>query len=178
MKLEELKVINLVHNQFEDLELWYPTIRVKEEGITVHIVGEKAKEKYIGKHGLPAVSDLSFSNVNPDDYDGLLIPGGWAPDKLRRSEEVINIVKKMNEQKKPIGTICHAGWVLASAEIVKGRKLTSVPAIKDDLIHAGAEWYDEEVLIDENLVTSRTPADLPKYARSFIYLLKNWAEKK
>ncbi len=168
MDLSNKKVMIFAANQFEDIELYYPLLRLKEENIKVDIIGNKADQKYTGKHGMPIKSDYSFKDVNPQDYDGVLIPGGWAPDRLRRFPEVKNIIKEMNQSNKLIGTICHAGWVLASSDIINGSKVTSVSAIKDDLKHAGAKWEDKEVVIDKNLVTSRTPKDLPAYMKAII----------
>ncbi len=172
MELNNIKAINLIHDQFEDLELWYPVLRLREEKITVHLVGDKANHTYIGKHGVPAKSDYSFSDIKPEDYQCLMVPGGWAPDKLRRYPEVLNIVNKINKDKKIIGEICHAGLVLISAGIIKGKKVTSTLGIKDDMINAGAEWIDEEVVIDDNIVSSRRPPDLPAYMKAVIEQLK------
>ncbi len=168
MKLQGKKVIQLVSDDFEDLELWYPVLRLREEGATVHIVGEEANKKYIGKYGVPIESDIAFSEVTVDDYDAILVPGGWSPDKLRRYEEVLQMVRVMNEKQKPIGQICHAGWVLISADVLKGRKVTSTPGIKDDMTNAGAKWVNEPVVVDGHLVSSRRPPDLPDYMREFI----------
>ena len=132
---------------------------------------EKAKEEYKGKHGLTATSDLAFSEINPEDYHALLVPGGWAPDKLRRFEEVLTVIRYMDQEKAPIGQICHAGWVLISANVLSGRKATSIPGIKDDMENAGAIWLDEPVVVDGNLVSSRRPADLPVYMEAYIKLL-------
>jgi len=142
MDLKRCKVINLVHEDFEDLELWYPTLRLREEGTTVHLVGESGGITYKGKHGVPAVSDFGFAEV-----------------------------RAVHEAGKPIGQICHAGWVLVSAGILKGRRVTSVGAIRDDLANAGALWVDEPVVVDGNLVSSRRPPDLPQYVRAYIELL-------
>jgi protease I len=172
MELNKCKAINLIHEQFEDLELWYPVLRLREAGLTVHIVGEKANYTYNGKHGVPAKSDLTYDEVKPEDYDALLVPGGWAPDKIRRFPSVINIVQKMNNQNKPIGEICHAGLVLISAGIIKGKKVTSTLGIKDDMVNAGGKWVDEEVVIDGNLISSRRPPDLPAYMKAFIQILE------
>jgi protease I len=168
MKLEGKKIIQLVSGDFEDLELWYPVLRLREEGAEVHIVGEKADEEYIGKYGVPILSDYSFDEVNPENYDAILVPGGWSPDKLRRYPEVINMVKEMNANTKPIGQICHAGWVLISAKILNGVKVTSTPGIKDDMVNAGAVWVNEPVVVDGHIVSSRRPPDLPDYMRAFI----------
>lgn len=170
MKMDR-RVICLLDKDFEDLELWYPILRLREEGVEVRLVGEKAGTTYIGKYGVPAVSDLSFSEIDSDLYDGLLVPGGWAPDKLRRYIEVLRLVRRMNEQGKPIGQICHAGWVLISADILKGKKVTSTPGIKDDMTNAGGIWLDQPVVVDGNLVSSRKPQDLPEYMKAYIELL-------
>ncbi len=171
MKLTGKKVIQLVSADFEDLELWYPVLRLREEGATVHIVGEEANQEYIGKYGVPIVSEYAFNEIDPEDYDAILVPGGWSPDKLRRYEEVISMVQSMNTKKKPIGQICHAGWVLISANILKGVKVTSTPGIKDDMENAGATWLNEPVVTDGHIVSSRRPPDLPDYMREFIEVL-------
>jgi protease I len=168
---KNLKVVCLIANDFEDLELWYPILRLREEGITVHLIGDKAKEKYIGKYGVPAYSDYSFDDINISDYDAILVPGGWAPDKLRRNPKVIEMVKYMDNKKRPVGMICHAGWVLISAKILNGKRVTSTPGIKDDMENAGAKWFDMPVVVDDNIVSSRRPADLPEYMKEFIKLL-------
>ncbi|MCM3112267.1 type 1 glutamine amidotransferase domain-containing protein [Lederbergia lenta] len=167
MRLQNKKVIALVEDEFEDLELWYPILRLREEGAEVHLVGIEAKKKYIGKYGVPAESDYSFSDIQAEDYDAILVPGGWAPDKLRRYEEVLDFIRIMDEAKKPIGQICHAGWVLISAKILDGKKVTSTPGIKDDMTNAGAEWSDEAVVVDGHLISSRRPPDLPPYVKAF-----------
>ncbi len=171
MKLKNKKILQLVSDDFEDLELWYPVLRLREEGAVVHIVGEKADTEYVGKYGVPIVSDLSWQDIHSDDYDALLVPGGWSPDKLRRYDEVIDIVKKMNDAQKPIGQICHAGWVLISAKILNGKKVTSTPGIKDDMENAGATWVNEAVIVDGNIISSRRPPDLPEYLREYINVL-------
>jgi protease I len=154
MDLKCCKIINLIHDDFEDLELWYPTLRLREEGIAVHLVGESKGVTYKGKYGVPAVADFGFKEVNPASYDGLLVPGGWAPDKLRRFPEAL--MRAVRQAGKPIGQICHAGWLLISAGI-KGRRVTSVGAIRDDMVNAGAQWVDKAVVVDGNLVSSRRP---------------------
>ncbi|MGS2779143.1 type 1 glutamine amidotransferase domain-containing protein [Robertmurraya sp. GLU-23] len=171
MKLVGKKIIQLVSNDFEDLELWYPVLRLREEGAIVDIVGEKAGETYIGKYGVPIKSDLAFKDINPEDYDAILVPGGWSPDLLRRFESILSMVRSMDQSEKPIGQICHAGWVLISAKILSGRKVTSTPGIKDDMINAGAEWVDVPVIVDGHIISSRRPPDLPDYMREFIAVL-------
>lgn len=167
MRLANKKVIALVEEEFEDLELWYPILRLQEEGATVHLVGKEAGKKYMGKYGVPATSDYAFSDIDADHYDAILVPGGWAPDKLRRYPEVIDFIRKMNDSKKPIGQICHAGWVLISAQILQGIHVTSTPGIKDDMTNAGAIWHDEPVTVDGHIISSQRPPDLPPYAKAF-----------
>lgn len=171
MRLADKKIIALVSKDFEDLELWYPLLRLQEEGAEVHLVGEKAGVEYPGKYGVPAVSDLAFVEIDPSDYDGILVPGGWSPDKLRRYDKVLDMVRHMHENEKPIGQICHAGWVLISAGILEGRTVTSTPGIKDDMTNAGATWVDEAVVQDGHIVSARRPPDLPPYAKAFADLL-------
>lgn len=173
MRLDGKKVIQIVSKDFEDLELWYPVLRLREEGAEVHIAGEKANETYIGKYGVPIVSEYSFEEINPEEYDAILVPGGWSPDLLRRFDSVLNMVRTLNEQNKPIGQICHAGWVLISAKILEGKTVTSTPGIKDDMMNAGATWVDEPVVVDGNIVSSRRPPDLPDYMREFIKVLES-----
>ncbi|MCY8520778.1 type 1 glutamine amidotransferase domain-containing protein [Bacillus atrophaeus] len=171
MRLEGKKVIAFVSDDFEDLELWYPVYRLREEGAIVHLAGEKANHQYKGKYGVPAVSDYDLKSINVNEYDAVLVPGGWAPDKLRRYPEVLEIIRTMNKKEKPIGQICHAGWVLISSGILSGKKVTSTPGIKDDMTNAGAEWFDEAVVVDGHLVSSRRPPDLPQYAKAFADIL-------
>ncbi|MFC4559524.1 type 1 glutamine amidotransferase domain-containing protein [Virgibacillus kekensis] len=167
MRLKDKKIIALVENDFEDLELWYPVLRLQEEGAKVDLIGKEANKKYIGKYGVPAESAYAFSDINIDSYDAILVPGGWAPDKLRRYPEVLDFVRAMDKAEKPIGQICHAGWVLISADILKGRKVTSTPGIKDDMANAGATWVDEPVTVDGHIFSSRRPPDLPPYVKAF-----------
>lgn len=171
MRLQGKKVITVVDNEYNDLELWYPIYRLREEGATVHIVGPEANAVYHGQAGIPVTTDYAYTDVKAEDYDGMLVPGGWAPDKIRRYPEVLSILQELDQAEKPIGQICHAGWVLVSANILKGRKVTSTPAIKDDMINAGATWVDEETVVDGHIVSSRRPDDLPKYTKTFADLL-------
>jgi protease I len=175
--LENKKVLCLLDDEFEDLELWYPVYRVREEGAEVHFAGPEKGKKHIGKYGVPAVADLSFDEAESANYDGILVPGGWAPDKLRRYPKVLQLVREMDEARKPIGQICHAGWVLISAKILEGRKVTSTPGIRDDMENAGAEWFDEAVVVDGNIISSRRPPDLPPYAKAFVDALKQSARR-
>ena len=164
------RVLVLVEHGYEDLELWYPKIRLEEEGMEVVIAGPE-KTIYAGKHGYPCRAERSLNEVRASDFDALVIPGGWAPDKLRRLPVVLDLVRDFDQAGKPIGMICHAGWVPISARILKGRKVTGVSAIRDDLENAGAAFLDRSVVVDGNLVSSRTPADLPDFCRGLLSLL-------
>jgi protease I len=167
VRLQDKQIIALVDEEFEDLELWYPIYRAREEGATVRLVGPEKGKTYIGKYGVPATAELSFDEANSADYDGILVPGGWAPDKLRRYPKVLQLVKEMHADRKPIGQICHAGWVLISAKILQGVRVTSTPGIRDDMENAGAIWFDEAVVVDGHIVSARRPPDLPPYAKAF-----------
>ncbi|WP_078391118.1 type 1 glutamine amidotransferase domain-containing protein [Shouchella patagoniensis] len=167
MRLQGKRILAAVDAEFEDLELWYPIIRLQEEGAEVVLVGAKKEETYIGKYGVPATSELTFSEAKAEGFDGVLIPGGWAPDKLRRYPELLDFVREMDKQKKPIGQICHAGWVLISAGILTGKQVTSTPGIKDDMVNAGAVWHDKDVVVDGHIISSRRPPDLAPYAKAF-----------
>jgi protease I len=164
------KVLQLVSDDFEDLELWCPVMRLREEGFIVDLVAQKPG-LYHGKYGAPCEVNMSFKDIDIKDYSGILVPGGWAPDKLRRFPEVLQMIKDMDADNKLIGQICHAGWVLASAEILEGRKVTSTPGIRDDLVHAGATWLDEAVVVDNNIVSARRPPDIPEYMKALVMVL-------
>ena len=171
MRLEGFKILVLISAEFEDLEFWVPVMRLQEEGAEVVVAGGHANNTYVGKHGVPARSDISFEDVHPERFDAVLIPGGWAPDKLRRYSEVRRIVKDMNDSGKIIGMICHAGLVGISAGIVAGHFATGSEGIKDDLINAGALWKDESALRSGNLVWGRVVADIPAYCRVLVAAL-------
>jgi protease I len=153
---------------FEDTEATYPYYRMIEAGATVELIGSRRDETVTGKHGQPLVTENAAADLVAADLDLLVIAGGYGPDKLRRDEDVKRLVRELDQAGKPIAFICHAGWVPISAGIVAGRRLTSVPAIADDLRNAGAEWEDAEVVVDGNLVTSRRPDDLPAFMRAVI----------
>ena len=171
MELKEKKVIILIENMYNEFEYWYPYYRLKEAGAQVITAGSGSKE-YTSKAGLPAKADIDATDISAAEFDGMVIPGGYAPDIMRRHASMVKLVKDADYQGKAIAAICHAGWMLASAEIVKSRRVTSFFAIKDDLIHAGAIWVDEEVVVDGNLITSRKPDDLPAFMKAFISVLK------
>ncbi|MDO8489323.1 MAG: type 1 glutamine amidotransferase domain-containing protein [Candidatus Omnitrophota bacterium] len=161
------KVAVLVEDNYQVLEVWYPYLRLREEGLRVVLVGTGKKE-YKSKEGYPAEEELSIKSVKADDFDAVVIPGGYAPDILRRYAEVNKFVKEMFEQGKVVASICHGGWVLASAGVLKGKTATSFSAIKDDVINAGAKFLDQEVVVDGNLITSRKPEDLPAFCKEII----------
>jgi protease I len=162
------KIALLVENQYEDLEFWYPYYRMKEEGADVTVVGTGSSDAYRGKNGLPAKPMTTADKVNSGDFDAIIIPGGFAPDFMRRYPSVLKLVKDMNGEGKVVAAICHAPWVLASAGIVKGRSMTCFGSIKQDMINAGANYVDEPVVRDRNIITSRFPADLPLFCREII----------
>jgi protease I len=162
------KAVILIADHYQDLEVWYPLLRLREAGWQVVTAGVESKKNYVGKNGYPIVVDTSIDEIRADDFDAVVIPGGWAPDHIRRHPVALEIVSQMDASKKTVAAICHAGWVLVSANILKGRKCTSFSAIKDDLVNAGAEWVDKEVVVDGNLITSRKPDDLPAFCRAIL----------
>ena len=166
-------ILFLVAPEFEDLEFWVPLMRMQEEGHQVIVAGKKAKEVYTGKHGLMAISDMTFDNINPEEFDAVVVPGGWAPDKLRRYDCVKYIVRTMYEQNKIIGMICHAGLVGISAGIVSGHLAVGSEGIKDDLINAGAIWTDQAAFRSKNIVWGRVIADIPHFCKELVAALKD-----
>ena len=172
MEVKGKKVIILVEDMYNDLEFWYPYYRLKEAGAELIVVGSGSAEEYTGKAGIPRTPDTTADQVSAADFDGIVIPGGYAPDHMRRHPAMVKLVKDLFDAGKVVAAICHAGWMLASAEIVKGRTVTSFFSIKDDLIHAGANWVDQEVAVDGKLITSRKPDDLPAFMRAIIAGLK------
>jgi protease I len=168
MKIPGRNAAILVADMYNDLEFWYPYYRLKEAGIGVTVVGVQAGALYTGKAGIPVHADVAADQFSAGDCDVLIIPGGYAPDIMRRHPSMVKLVRDCALAGKTVAAICHAGWMLASAEVVKGRTVTSFFAIKDDLLHAGATWVDKEVVVDGNLVTSRTPDDLPAFMRAVL----------
>jgi protease I len=168
MQLTGKRVAVLAEANYEDLELWYPLLRLREEGAETFVVGTGSSGSYMSKHGYPVEVDADADTVTASQFDAIIIPGGWAPDRLRRYPAVLRLVKEADEQGKVIGAICHAAWVLVSAQILKGRTITCVKAIKDDVVNAGATFVDEELVRDGNLVTSRIPDDLPAFGAGLV----------
>ena len=173
MKLAGKKIAYLIEEGFEDLEFYVPVMRLREEGAQVVIVGSGKGDRFRGKHCLEAKPDVNADQVSADDFDGLVVPGGWAPDKLRRYPAVLNLVRGVYQQGKIVASICHAGWVLISAGIVKGHRATGSEGIKDDLINAGAKWVDEPAFRDGNLVWGRVVEDIPDFCRELVKALES-----
>ena len=161
----------LVEDLYEDLERWYPYHRLREAGVEVVLGGPVAGKVYASKHGYPATADAGVDEVEAAEFDGVVIPGGYAPDRMRRHEGMVRLVADLDAAGKLVGAICHAGWMLVSAKILAGRRVTSFFAIRDDLVNAGAEWIDAPVVVDGNLVTSRTPADLAAFGAALVEVL-------
>jgi deglycase len=173
MALAERKVLLLAADQFEDMELLYPLYRLGEEEVTVTVAGLD-DQPVTGKKGHgPVTVDTTVDRVAADEFDALVIPGGYAPDKLRRSEAVLALVRAFDAAGKPIAFICHAGWVPISAKILKGRQATSVAAIRDDMVNAGTDWVDQATVVDGNLISARTPADLGPWMKALLRALEN-----
>lgn len=166
------RILAFVDDIYEDLELWQPKLRLEEEGWRVTVAGPAAGVLYKGKHGYPCTSDAAIADVNAADFDALLVPGGFMPDKLRRDPKVLQLVRDFDAAKKPIAFICHAGWILISANILRGRRATSTVGIKDDMANAGAIWTDEALVVDGHLISSRTPKDLPVFSKAFVEAIK------
>ena len=172
MELKGKHIAILAEDNYQELELWYPLLRMREAGAEVTVVGMPGVQEYHSKLGYPVKVDAAADEVSADDFDAVIVPGGYAPDRMRRHQPMLDLVRTVFERGGVIATICHAAWVPISAGIMRGKRATCLSAIKDDLINAGTTYVDAEVVQDGNLVTSRTPSDLPAFCRTIIAALK------
>jgi protease I len=170
-RLSGKRVLILVGDDYEDLELWYPRLRLIEAGAKVTVAGHEARHEYRGKHGYPCVSDAAIVDMKPVHFDALVIPGGWMPDKLRRDPKVLQLVRGFADAEKIVAAICHGGLIAVSAGVYRGVRVTGSLGIRDDLVNAGGTWVDEPVVLDRHFVTSRKPDDLPAFCRVILDLL-------
>ncbi len=169
--LANQQILSFVGDIYEDLELWYPKLRMIEAGAQVVVAGPEAECVYQGKNGYPAKSDIAIADANAAKFDGLLVPGGFMPDKLRRDPEVLSLVRDFDAAGKLIAAICHGGWIPISAGVYRGVRVTGSLGIKDDLVNAGAAWEDAPVVVDRHFVSSRKPDDLPEFCRGMLDVL-------
>ena len=169
--LAEKRILIFVGEIYEDLELWYPKLRLIEAGAEVVLAGPAAKQVYVGKNGYPCTSDVAISDVRADEYAGLVVPGGFMPDKLRRDPRVLEIVQQFDSAHKLIAAVCHGGWIPISAGVYRNVRVTGSLGIKDDLVNAGAIWEDKPVVVDRHFVSSRKPEDLPEFCRGILSVL-------
>jgi protease I len=165
------RILLLVGEVYEDLELWYPRLRMAEAGAEVLVAGPEGRQKYFGKHGYPCVSDAAISEISAGAFNGLIVPGGFMPDQLRRDARLLELVRAFNTGGKLIAAICHGGWIPISAGVYRGVRVTGSLGIKDDLINAGAIWEDSPVVVDRHFVSSRKPDDLPDFCRGILSVL-------
>lgn len=171
--LVDLRLLMFVGDDYEDLELWYPKLRLAEAGAHVTVAGPKGETIYKGKHGYPCRSDASIALMESNDFHGVVIPGGFMPDKLRRDDKVKSLVRDFAESEKLVAAICHGGWIPVSAGVYRGVRVTGSLGIKDDLINAGAKWEDAPVVVDRNFISSRKPDDLPQFCRAIIAVMSD-----
>lgn len=171
MELEGKRVAILVEEFYQELEVWYPLLRLREAGVETFTLGPQAGATYKSKLGYPVKADFALGTISPMEIDAIVIPGGWAPDYLRRHESCVTLIREMSNLGKVIASICHGGWLLCSAHVLSGRRATSFFAIKDDMINAGARWVDEACVVDGHLITSRKPEDLPDFCRALLEAL-------
>jgi protease I len=157
-----------VDDVYEDLELWYPKLRLMEAGADVCVAGPAAGQKYHGKHGYPCIADAALADIAAADFQGLVIPGGFMPDKLRRDQRVLELVRQFAGEEKCVAAICHGGWIPISAGVYRGVRVTGSAGIKDDLVNAGAIWQDAPVVVDRHFISSRKPDDLPAFCRAIV----------
>ncbi len=169
--LQGKRILMFVGDIYEDLEVWYPKLRMIEAGAKLVLAGPEADVTYTGKNGYPCKSDAGIANVKASDFDGLIVPGGFMPDKLRRDPQVLDLVRTFHKSGKLIAAVCHGGWIPISAGVYRGVRVTGSPGIKDDLVNAGAIWEDKAVVVDRHFVSSRKPDDLPDFCRGILQVL-------
>jgi len=174
--LDGKRILIFVGDEYEDLELWYPKLRLDEAGAHVTVAGLAAGKTYLGKHGYPCGSDAAIADMEADDFHGVVCPGGWMPDKIRRDPKALALVRAFAESKKLVAAICHGGWIPISAGVYSGVKVTGSPGIKDDLVNAGAIWDDAPLVVDRHFVSSRKPSDLPEFMTGVLRVLVRAAE--
>jgi deglycase len=168
MTLTGKRVAVLVEQQYQEMEVWYPVYRLREAGCNVKLVGPEAGKSYPSKLGYPAVADVAARDASADQFDAVVVPGGFAPDYIRRSEPMLKLVRDLFARKKPVAAICHGPWVLCSTPALKGKTATGFHSIRDDMVNAGATFVDREVVVDGNVITSRKPDDLPAFVVAVI----------
>jgi len=168
MKLTGKKIAIMLDKEYQELEVWYPYYRLQEEGAAVTLVAPKGCNTYTSKLGYPCVSDVAAGEVKGEHFDAVVVPGGWAPDFMRRSEQMIGFIQQCAKADIVLAAICHGGWMLCCTDALKGKKATSFVAIRHDMLNAGAEWVDEQVIVDGKIITSRNPDDLPAFCGAII----------
>jgi protease I len=168
---KQLQILMFVDDIYEDLEVWYPKLRLIEAGIRVVVAGPQAQQSYAGKHGYPCRSDAAIAEMRAADFDGVILPGGFMPDKLRRDAKVLELIREIAGAGKLTAAVCHGGWMAISAGVYRGVRVTGSLGIKDDLVNAGALWEDAEVVVDRQFVSSRKPDDLPAFCRAILEVL-------
>lgn len=171
--IQSMRFVILVGNEYEDLEIWYPKLRLLEAGASVVLAGPKKETLYHGKHGYPCTSDVAFTELTSSDFHGIVLPGGWMPDLVRRDASVLALVREFAAAGKLVAAICHGGWIAISAGVYKNIQVTGSPGIKDDLVNAGALWQDAAVVEDKHFISSRRPSDLPLFMEAIV----RWCEK-
>jgi protease I len=168
---KQLQILMFVDDIYEDLEVWYPKLRLIEAGINVVVAGPKAQQTYAGKHGYPCRSDAAIADMRAADFDGVILPGGFMPDKLRCDAKVLDLIREIAGAGKLTAAVCHGGWMAISAGVYRGVRVTGSLGIKDDLVNAGALWEDAAVVVDRQFVSSRKPDDLPAFCRAILEVL-------
>jgi protease I len=177
LPLRSRRILTFVEDVYEDLELWYPKLRLVEAGAEVVIAGPRAGHVYAGKHGYPCRAEAAIADLRSADFHGVILPGGFMPDRLRRDPQVLTLIRETAAAGKLVAAICHGGWMAISAGVYRGVRVTGSPGIKDDLVNAGAIWEDAAVVVDRQFISSRKPDDLPDFCRAIIGFLQVQAKE-